>query len=161
MAAHGAPFRDARLQSQCRKKSASCRNWKEAFAEMRNLIIFIYWREETIDDTKCQLLSLSAMRTGHLYLKYFSLSVLLLGVPFINSLPLSGVTKTIQFNETISSSNFWSFRKKWDHKFCSAFHKTVKNTTCTAYHVQLFEILDWFTAPESHWGTICVPSGQV
>lgn len=84
MAAHGAPFRDARLQSQCRKKSASSRNRKEAFAEMRHLIIFIYCREETIDEGKSQLLSLFAVRSGHLYLKYFSLSVLLAGVFFIN-----------------------------------------------------------------------------
>lgn len=131
------------------------------FAEIRHLIIFIYWRKETIDDTKCQSLSLFAVRTGHLYLKYFPLSILLPDVLFINSLPVNGVTKIIQFNETISSSNFQSFRKKWDHKFWSAFHKTVKSTTCVAYHAQLLAILDWIAVPESHWGTICVPSGQV
>lgn len=56
-------------------------------------------------------------------------------VLLIKSLPVSGITKTVQFNETISSANFQSFRKKWDHKVGNALNKTVKNITCLAYQV--------------------------
>lgn len=80
---------------------------------------------------------------------------------FYKHLPANGVIKTVQFNETISSSDFQSFRKKWDHKVWSALNKTVKNATCIAHYIQVFIILDWLRAPESHWVTICVPSGQL
>lgn len=76
---------------------------------------------------------------------------------FYKHLPFSGATKTIQFNETISSSNFQSFWQKWDRRVWTALTKTVKKTTCIANYLQL----DWLTAPESHWMIIYVPSGQV
>jgi len=46
-------------KASAERKSAS-RNQKEAFDETRHLIIFIYCREETIDEDKFQLLSLFA-----------------------------------------------------------------------------------------------------
>lgn len=45
-----------------KKKSASYRNQKDAFAETRRLIIFMYCKEETRDEDKYQLVCLFAER---------------------------------------------------------------------------------------------------
>lgn len=51
------------------EKSAKYRNQKELFAETRHLIIFIYCREETIDEDKFQLLCLLAERSWQVIFK--------------------------------------------------------------------------------------------
>lgn len=126
------PFRDARLQSQCREKSASYRNQKKAFAEMRDLRIFIYCREKTRDEHKCPVAVSFYSENWPFIFKVLFTKCTFTWCSFYTAYQSMGVTKTVQFNETISSSDFQRFRNKWDHKFRSAFCKIVKTITCIA-----------------------------
>lgn len=128
MSAYDAPFRDARLQGQCRKKQQAPGMRKHYLLKQGTSSVLKTAGTKQQMRTSPTSCVLPHRKADNSYLKYNLIRVFLPSVLFKNNM---ASPKPFQLNESIKPSSSWSSTKIWDGTkwFLSAMNTNIRNTT--------------------------------